>query len=342
MKTTEDGPLPQSTPARSGSPDPVTSSNLVPSVKIKTILVPVDFSRPSMAALDYAVALTKKFGAAIHVVHVSEPDEASQIPGAGHLMRETAVSLAVVGEQLSQTHQAGLSLFWPDNCHVRSGRPYQEICDLAREINADLIVLATRGHTGVKRILLGSTAERVVRFAPCPVLVVRWRLQKAGTDDGEKVSTRELRIRKILVPIDFSQRSMAGAIYAALWAKTFGATLSLFHVFPPAMPVMLDKASANFPGKDAPDLANARLEMEAFAKLDFLRDAKCQTEIRTGSPVDQICGETSRPDVDLTVISTHGRTGLEHVLMGSVAEQVVRYAECPVLVVPSREAATAE
>jgi nucleotide-binding universal stress UspA family protein len=337
MKTTEDLPPQETAGTSRTSPDPVI--NFVSPIKIKTILVPVDFSRPSMAALDYAVALTKKFGAAIHVVHVTESDEVSQIPGAGHLMRETAVSLSVVSEQLSQAHQTGLSLFWPDNCHVRSGRPYQEICDLAREINADLIVLATRGHTGVKRILLGSTAERVARFAPCPVLVVRWRLQKAGADDGEKVSTAELRVRKILVPIDFSQRSMAGAMQAAFWARTFEATLILFHVFPPAMPVVLDKASANLPGKDATDLANARLEMEAFAKLDFLRDAKCQTEIRTGSPVDQICGETTRPDVDLAVISTHGRSGMEHLLMGSVAEQVVRYAECPVLVVPSRKAA---
>ena len=84
------------------------------------------------------------------------------------------------------------------------------------------------------------------------------------------------------------------------------------------------------------DLKNARLDMEAFSKLDFLRDVKCAVEIRTGYPVDEICGETKEPDVDLVVISTHGRSGFDRVLLGSVAEHVVRYAECPVLVVPSR------
>jgi nucleotide-binding universal stress UspA family protein len=93
---------------------------------------------------------------------------------------------------------------------------------------------------------------------------------------------------------------------------------------------------ADLLGKGDEDLAQARLDMEGLAKLDFFDDAKCATEIRTGNVVEQICAETRRPDVDLTVISTHGRTGFNRMVLGSVAEQVVRYAECPVLVVPSR------
>ena len=63
--------------------------------------------------------------------------------------------------------------FWPDFCHLCTGRPYEEICKLAREIAADLIVMPTRGYSGLKRVLLGSTTERVIRHAPCPVLVLR-------------------------------------------------------------------------------------------------------------------------------------------------------------------------
>jgi nucleotide-binding universal stress UspA family protein len=291
-------------------------------LKIKTILVPLDFSRASMEALSYAVSLATKFAAVIHLVHVSAPDEASEVPEAGHLMRQTAESLAFAREKLAETHEKHVPPFWPANSHVRTGQPYHEICQQAREIDADLIVLATRGHTGLKRILLGSTAERVVRFTPCPVLVVRRRKRA------------ELHVRKILVPTDFSQCAMAGAMYAALWARTFDAKLRLLHVvFPPA-PVLLDSVSANLPAENITGVANARLSMEASRKLDFMEGVKCETEIRTGYAADEICGETD--DVDLVVISTHGRTGLKHAFIGSVAEQVVRYAQCPVMVVPSR------
>ena len=84
-------------------------------------------------------------------------------------------SIEFLRERLSETHKEHLSAFWPENCHVRTGQPFQEICHLAREINAGLIVIGTRGQTGLQRILLGSTAERVVRFASRPVLVVRRR-----------------------------------------------------------------------------------------------------------------------------------------------------------------------
>jgi nucleotide-binding universal stress UspA family protein len=290
-------------------------------IEIKTILVPLDFSRASMEALNYAVALVKKFAAAVHLLHVTAPDEAA-MPGTAHLMRQTAESLAFAREKLAKTHEKHLFPFWPENTHVRTGQPYIEICQQARDIDADLIVLATRGRHGLKRILLGSTAERVVRFTPCPVLVVR-RSKRA-----------ELRIRKILVPTDFSQCAMAGTMYAALWAKTFDAKLRLLHVVLPPAPVFNNRVGANVPADNLTVIASARLDMEASKKLDFLEGVKCETEIRTGYAADEISAETG--DVDLVVISTHGRTGLKHAFIGSVAEQVVRYADCPVMVVPSR------
>jgi nucleotide-binding universal stress UspA family protein len=102
------------------------------------------------------------------------------------------------------------------------------------------------------------------------------------------------------------------------------------------VPVVIDRVSADLSDRNNLNLANARLDMEGLAKLDFFRNVKCATEIRTGDVVEQICAETRRPDADLAVISTHGRAGFDHMLLGSVAEQVIRYAECPVLVVPSR------
>lgn len=305
-------------------------------VSIKTILVPLDFSRMAMGALDYATVLAKQLNAEIHLVHVQMPDEVCAVPGAGHLMRECAESVTLLHEKVGGLKAERSPQFWPENCHIRTGRAYEEICKQARELNADLIVLASRGNTGFKRIALGSTAERVVRFSPCPVLVVRQRKRKGHVDIALTTSARKFRIRKIVAAVDFSQCSMAGAMYAAFLAKTFDAKLCLFHAVQPPAPVVVDRVSTSPSSVDGLNLKNARLDMEAFSKLDLLRDVKCAVEVRTGYPVDQICGETKQADVDLIVISTHGRTGFNRMLLGSVAEHVVRYAECPVLVVPSR------
>jgi nucleotide-binding universal stress UspA family protein len=333
MTTTSAEVAPRRRPAAGEVPASISPNP----VAIKTILVPLDFSRASMQSVSYAVSLAKKFSAAIHLVHVEAPDEACSVAGAGQVMRQCAESVAALHERLAGVQQKHLRAFWPENSHVRSGRPYQEICALAREIPADLIVLATRGHTGLKRVLLGSTTERVVRFAPCPVLIVRQRKRKGRDFSVDLVtSNEELTLRKILVPVDFSECGMTGAMYAALLAKTFDAKLHLFHAVRPPVPVILDRVTANMSGQDKVSLANAREEMEAFSKLDFLCDVKFETEIRTGHAVDEICAAANGPAIDLLVTSTHGRTGLNHALLGSVAEQVVRYAEAPVMVVPSR------
>jgi nucleotide-binding universal stress UspA family protein len=309
-------------------------AGIAPSARFKTILVPLDFSPASTKALEQAVALARKFQGNIHLVHVQAPDEAAAIPGAGHLMRQCAESVTFLQERLAKTQRRHVPSFWPENCHLRSGQPYQAVCQLAREIGADLIVLATRGHTGLKRILLGSTAERIVRFSPCPVLIVRPRKGKKPAHTGKQNGTSTF--RKIAVPIDFSTSSMAALHYAAVLAREFGADLLLFHALFPATHVAVDRVSVEMPsGADAAYQKDAELSMEALTQLDFLRGLKCEVLVRWGYAVDEICSLTSQPDIDLLVTSTHGRSGFKHILMGSVAEHVVRYAECPVLVVPA-------
>ena len=156
--------------------------------KIEKILVPLDFSPASMEALDYAVSMAKQFHAAIHLVHVYPPDEASSVPGAGHLLLQSAETIERLNEELTGIHRKHVPTFCPDNCHIRSGRPYEQIVRLAREIDADLIALSTRGHSGLKHLLLGSTAERVVRNAPCPVLVTRKRKKKSKANSENSPS----------------------------------------------------------------------------------------------------------------------------------------------------------
>jgi len=302
-------------------------------LKIETILVPLDFSPASLGALDYAVWLAKQFRAAIHLVHVHPPDEASSVPGAAQLLLQSAEAIERLNKELTGIHRKHVPTFRPENCHIRGGRPYEEIVRVAREIGADLIVLSTRGHSGLKHLLLGSTAERVVRNAPCPVLVARKRKKRS------KANREAFAIRTILVPTDFSQCSLAGTEYAAFLAKKLNATLRLFHaMYPYTNYVFVDRAGVRLSGLAEAVEETARQEMDALKQMDFLRGLPVETELLPGHAVDEICAAAGEPDVDLIVTSTHGRTGLKHALIGSVAEHVVRYADRPVLVVPSHDA----
>ena len=129
------------------------------SLRIKTILVPLDFSRASMQALKYAIPLAEEFKATLHLVHVQPADEMTALSRAGHLMLNCADAIALMQDRLAEVQHKHDVRFWLDNCHVVSGRPFQEICKLAREIEADLIVLPTRGHSG--QIGRASCRERV-------------------------------------------------------------------------------------------------------------------------------------------------------------------------------------
>ena len=309
--------------------------NQLGQIKITTILVPIDFSRTSMDALNYAVALARKFAAAVHLLHVTAPDEAA-VPGVAHTLRQTAQAVLSAQARLAKTHEKHLFPFWPANTHVRTGQAFHEICEQAREIGADLIVIGTRGNTGLKRVLLGSTTERVVRFSHCPVLAVRKRKGGFGIGADLSSSAKEMTLRRLLVPTDFSQCAMAGLTYGALWAKTFNAKLRLLHVLSPPAPLLNDRLAPGLAIQKVAIPTETKCEMEALTKLDFMEGVKCEAKICLGYTTDTICGQTD--DVDLLVISTHGRTGWRHAVIGSVAEQAIRYAECPVLVVPSHRA----
>lgn len=305
-------------------------------LQIKTILVPLDFSRASMQALKCAIPLAEDFKAAIHLIHVQPADEMTGISRAGRLMLSCADAIRLMQDRVAGLQRKHEIRFWPDICHVASGRPFEEICKLARKIEADLIVMPTRGHGGLKRVVLGSTTERVVRYAPCPVLVPRGARYRSAVS-SRLVDTAALNLRRILVPMDFSECSLVGARYAARLAKSTGATLRLFHVvFPYNQTSELNRVGASVTALVETAKTVAQKEMSRVTRMNFLRGVSCETEISVGSTIDEICFETRRPDIDLVVTSTHGRAGFKRALLGSVAEHVVRYSECPVLIVPSR------
>jgi nucleotide-binding universal stress UspA family protein len=304
-------------------------------LRIKTILVPLDFSDSSMPAVQYTIQVAEKFHAAIHLVHVQPTDDLTELSQAGHLMLNAADAIALMQDRLAEIQERHDIQFWPDNCHVLSGRPYEEVCKLAGEIDADLIVLPTRGHSGLKRLALGSTAERIVRFAPCPVLVLRGAKYKTTVPNKEPIG--DFRLKTVLVPVDSSRCSMAGAEYAARLARSTGATLRLLHVvFPYSQLLTIDRVDANSTPLVQRAIEIANLEMTKLKAMKFLSGIQCETEVRVGPIVDELSGESGRRGVDLLVTSTHGRAGFKRAFLGSVAEHLVRYAECPIITVPTR------
>jgi len=145
----------------------------LPAFKLKKILVPVDFSQCSQKALQYAIPFARQFGAALTLFNV--------VPGYLPVPEMGVVDVSLMETQMHQAAERELAALKQRHvasgiateCVVRLGNPYHEIVVAAKEMNMDLIILSTHGRTGLKYVFMGSTAEHVVRYAPCPVLVVR-------------------------------------------------------------------------------------------------------------------------------------------------------------------------
>lgn len=292
---------------------------------LTTILVPTDFSPESLTALGYAAALVKKSGGKLHVVHVSEVDFAA--PGPALPGRPFQLSDTQVRERLETMTGGPIAA----TVHGRTGRAFDQICRLAREIEADLIVMSTHRRTGLRRLFLGSNAERVVQHSGSPVLVVR-------ASKRELVAAGEpLQVQTILVPTDFSASSMDALGYAVEFGRQFGARLVLFHSFTVPEFVAADPYGPQDVHPTPEETRSAAEDqMREFVKGVDFGGVGFDTQIIMGRAAEEICDYAEKQKVDLIITSTHGRTGLMHVLIGSVAEHVVRYAPSPVLVVPGK------
>lgn len=153
-----------------------------------------------------------------------------------------------------------------------------------------------------------------------------------STETWKKPHPR-FQIRKILAPVDFSEASGKAVQYALAMAGEFGAEVILIHVIEP-YPILPELPAA------AVEM-QAALETQAKSQMRHLEsritDVQCRSIVCVGNPARRIAAEASSQQADLIVLSTHGRTGFAHALLGSVAEHVVRIAPCPVLVVRERE-----
>jgi nucleotide-binding universal stress UspA family protein len=297
---------------------------------IRKILATTDFSDHSRAGVRYAVRLAETLRAAVEVVYVIEPpprmagtDVLVPVPQIAEVTPRVRAHL----EQLVREEARGdvrLSV------SVGIGTPWYEITTRARVGAMDLVVLATHGHTGIKHALLGSTAERVVRHAPCPVLTV-----PGGVVSRRAREAPMLKVKRILVPVDFSKVSKRAIRYATALARQFSAELSLLHV---VEHLAIDRILGLAQSAEAlaASMKQARVELEAVAaRVDEASEVSATATIRDGTPFREICDTAKRVGADLIVLTTRGQGGMTRVVLGSTAERVVRHAPCPVLAVRS-------
>jgi nucleotide-binding universal stress UspA family protein len=291
----------------------------------KKILVPIDFSTHAARALDYAVVLAKPFGASVHLLHVIAPPA---MPAVGEMpvlpvsfweeMHKNAVQ-RLDGDK-RKVEAAGVRC----TTEVIEDFPGFAISACATRVGADLIVMGSRGLTGVKHLVLGSVAERTVRAALCPVLTV-------------KDAAPGARLKTIVVPMDFSPSAHAALDLAKSLATRVGpAHLILVHAY--FIPIELQQYLAGR-GEALFDKLSESAAKDLELQLVELQKLGISSEYvsKPGHPELVIGGVATEKHADMIVMGTHGRRGLSHLLLGSVAEIVVRSAPCAVLTVRGTE-----
>ncbi|AGN01504.1 universal stress protein UspA-like protein [Salinarchaeum sp. Harcht-Bsk1] len=293
---------------------------------IDTVLLATDGSDPAERAAEHAIALAATTEADLHVLAVADAAASRMAEatlgeqGGDSVLNEAAREATGAVADLAADAPAS-----PDvTTIVRTGLAHKEIAAYAQEIDADVTVLGTEGRSGLDRVLLGSVAENVLRTSTRPVLLI-----SPGTPapDADQTPYDEL-----LFPTDGSEgadRALDWAIglaahYAAPLHALFAADASPFPTTVRSKQLLQALESA---GNDA---------IEAVRERGEARDVEVVGAVASGAPGPTILEYCEDEPIDLVVMGTHGRSGLDRYLLGSVTEHVVRHGDVPVFCVPMR------
>lgn len=297
-------------------------------LKLHRILVATDFSPASEGAVEWAHLLSQRVGAELVFLHALFLDPAL-------LLASTEAAVDLHAQLVEHNRREALALlrqleerFPGARGLLQEGPPREAVLRAIREVEADLVCMGTHGRTGLPRLVFGSVAQHVVVHSPVPVLTVR-------------ADHRPPQVRCILVPTDFSPAADAALPWAGLLGQAFDARVVLLHVVEVTYEALVELAHE---GRFEPvgEVILRQLEERARTALSARAQQlpRCETVIRVGVGAEvprHRIGEVAREvDADLIVMGTHGRTGIERVLLGSVAEHIVRASPIPVLTVRHR------
>ena len=302
---------------------------------INRILCPVDFSDATAFALTPAISLATEFGSELILLHVLD----HPTPHLGPVVTDVdledyyeAIEARAI-EQLEALVDDDVRSFAKVRTLVRRGAAFREIVRVSQQERPDLIVMPTHARTGINHMIWGSVAEKVVRLAPCPVMTISPRQSHPQVFGG----------RRVLFATDFSKGSERALETAVSFARHYKTELVVVHVvttrdYDPANP---DWRFPPLPAEHVHELeARARENLERLLRSVPHADVEVRTRLISGfEPGLEIAGVADDEVADLVVMSTHGRTGLGHLVIGSTAETAVRYTRCPVMTVKQESAA---
>jgi len=294
-------------------------------VQLKNIICTTDFSEVSNQAVTFGVALAKELGAKLYLCHVIDLS-----------------SIAMYGEGFSDPleqerriinyayeHLRGLiddqSIDWEPLTPM--GHTADEIARAAKEKNADLVVSATHGRSGIKRVVLGSVTERLMRTLPCPLFVVRGLERDFVADVNQ-----ELGFHRILVGCDFSSDSALAFQYGLSLAQEFQSEVHLAHVIEPAVYKDLLKPAREEKEGFQEDLRKKlREELTGMVPEEVHNWCTPKTTLLAGQAHEELTKYAVVHDIDLIVLGVRGHSLVETLFVGSTTDRVVREAPCPVL-----------
>jgi nucleotide-binding universal stress UspA family protein len=288
--------------------------------QLQRIIVGHDLGVDGEVALRSAVALANRCGATLRLVHVVEPLDAYQ-----RISHPLTSPFTV--EEIAQKTGARLQALTASpelagrraEYEVRKGKPFVELIIAARAWSADLIVVG--GSSRTEGPFLGSTSERILRKALVPVMVAKKPLSSEA--------------KTFFVPTDFSSCARKAAEEALILAESVSGRVIFFHALDLAPSYSVAYAHELGVSVLIPPPAPEEIEPEWEAFLSGLPLSNVDWEKSTeqGQAATAIVDRAKRMQADMIVIGTHGRSGLPHMLLGSVAEKVLRAVSCPVLTV---------
>ena len=296
----------------------VEAQPTMPQILFSRILLATDFSPSSMAALPFAVAIARRFGSKLYLAHVISAEAFSVVP-LSELDSALENIRAHVEEQMAALRAMALLSGITHEVLVESGDIWPVLSAMVEKHNIDLIVIGSHGRRGIEKLLLGSTAEEILRLAPNPVLIV-------GPESSVSPEA-ETSLRRILYATDFSSESEPAMHYAYHLSREYGASLVFLHVVEDAWKEPLSTSM------QPADFFRLRLLENHWA----FEETGIEPEIRVefGQRADSILEVAEKLQIDLIVLGVRGTSHprITAHLPGPTAYDVVSRARCPVLVV---------
>ena len=294
-------------------------------VQLKNIICTTDFSDYSNHAVHYGIALAKEFVAKVYMCHVITLSSAA-------IYGEVILDLEKRQNQIMKSAHEQLKQLigeQPVNWEplIQIGHVANEIARMAKEKAVDLAISATHGRSGLKRLILGSVTERLMRTLPCPLLVVR-----SPERDFVAPAIQEIKFQRILVGCDFSPDSNLAFQYALSLAQEFQSELHLAHVIQPPVYKDLLKAAIETGADIRQDLRDQlNKNLSNMVPEEARNWCTPKTTLLAGQPHEELTKYAMVHDVNLIVLGVRGHGLVETLFVGSTTDRVVRQASCPVL-----------